>query len=117
MQFTILRPLRLRAVGPTVQPHRLLATRASPGQSSSIATPSPKPSDSPQEGDVKSSRAMDSRSSPDTASLAKPAEPGAAQGQDEEGSHPVEQDKNKPAGEKRKQTERQGQKPLDAGDK
>jgi hypothetical protein len=43
--------------------------------------------------------------------------PGGAQGQDEEGVEPVKQDKNKPQQEKAKQTEQQGQKPLDAADK
>lgn len=104
--------------GPSFTPFsRSYASEAEPGRSSSIGTPSPKPSDSPQEGDIKSNRATDSASSPDTASTQKPVSPAGAQGQDEEGQDPAKQDPSKPAGQKASEVEQQGQKPLDPADK
>ncbi|KAL9619439.1 MAG: hypothetical protein Q9160_005950 [Pyrenula sp. 1 TL-2023] len=79
---------------------------------------SPKPSDSTQEADIKSKRALDSRTSPDTASLQTPVTPaGDAQGQSEEGEHTIVQDKEMPEEEKARRTEREGMKPLDEGNK
>ena len=66
--------------------------------------------------EVKSSRATDSTSSPDTASVQTPvSNRSSIPGDQDEGtpSHDnVKQDPNKPAEEKRKNVESQGQKPL-----
>lgn len=87
-----------------------------------MATPSPKPSDSPQEGDIKSSRADSGRAPQESgSSVAKPVNQdnlaGKQQGTDEEGGDPIKNDPNKPAEQKKKETLEQGQKPLDPADK
>ncbi|KAI4123196.1 MAG: hypothetical protein LQ338_005392 [Usnochroma carphineum] len=73
-------------------------------------------STSRDESEIKSSRATDSDASPDTASLQQPvSDRSSIPGDQDEGtpSHDkVKQDPNKPAGEKRKNVESQGEKPL-----
>ncbi|KAL8921550.1 MAG: hypothetical protein Q9208_005704 [Pyrenodesmia sp. 3 TL-2023] len=73
-------------------------------------------STSSDQQDIKSSRATDSQSSPDTASLQQPvSDRSSIPGDQDEGtpSHDkVKQDPNKPAEQKRKSVESQGEKPL-----
>ena len=66
---------------------------------------------------MKTGRSLEDKTSPDSASLSKPVTPGGTQGQDEEGSDPAKQDPKKSKQEKAKETERMGNKPLDAADK
>lgn len=87
-----------------------------------MATPSPKPSDSPQEGDIKTSRADSGRAPQESgSSTAKPVNQdnlaGKQQGMDEDGGDPIKKDPSKPAEQKKKETLDQGLKPLDAADK
>ncbi|KAK5084434.1 hypothetical protein LTR05_005510 [Lithohypha guttulata] len=87
--------------------------------SQGLGTPSPKGSDSPQEGDVKSARANEGRSQEQGGSVAQPIS-GANQstqeaGQDEEGTETIKQDPNKPAEQKKEQTLKQGDTPMDPG--
>ena len=89
-------------------------SQASPGQSSNVQQPT---SDSAAESEVKSSRATESDKSPDTASVQNPVSETSTGGQDEEGTDPMKQNPDKPAGEKAKETEKQGQTPLDPADK
>ncbi|KAK4992174.1 hypothetical protein LTR50_001352 [Elasticomyces elasticus] len=93
--------------------------QGSPEHSSNVAQPT---SDSAEEQSVKQSRATDSQSSPDTASLQTPVDnpTGASTGQQEgdTGAHEtLKENADKPASEKRRAVEEQGQKPLDAADK
>ncbi len=73
-------------------------------------------STSSDQQDVKSSRATDSTSSPDTASVQQPvSDRSSIPGDQDEGtaSHDnVKQDPNKPAEEKKQNVESQGNKPL-----
>jgi len=85
-----------------------------------MGTPSPKPSDSPQEGDIKSSRAGEGRAPQESgSSLARPVsntdDSNAAH--DEEGGDPMKSDPSKPAEQKKKETLSEGEKPLDPADK
>jgi len=84
-----------------------------------MGTPSPKPSDSPEEGNVKSSRAMDSTPQESGSSVAHPANnrEKATAAHDEEGTDPMKSDPSKPADQKKEETLDQGNTPLDPADK
>jgi len=93
--------------------------QASPGTASNVGQSG---SVSADQQDIKQSRATDSTSSPDTASVQTPVSnpSGAGTGQQEDDTsaqQAFKQDPDAPASEKRKAVEQQGQKPLDAADK
>jgi len=93
--------------------------QASPGTASNVAAPG---SASQEQQEVKQSRATDSTSSPDTASVQTPVSnpSGAGVGQQEDDTstqQAFKQDPNAPAHEKREQVEKKGQRPLDPADK
>ncbi|KAL8691733.1 MAG: hypothetical protein Q9218_003104 [Villophora microphyllina] len=93
--------------------NRYASSSASSATGGDLGNPQSTSSDQAQ---VKSSRATDSESSPDTASVQQPvSDRSSIPGDQDEGtgSHDkVKQDPNKPAEEKRKSVESQGQKPL-----
>ncbi|KAJ9660436.1 hypothetical protein H2198_002554 [Neophaeococcomyces mojaviensis] len=94
-------------------------TKGDQPNATNLGTPSPKPSDSATEGDVKSSRATDSRAPQESGTgLARPvseASEGTKQA-DEEGGDPTKKDPNKPAEQKKAETLKGGEKALDAAD-
>lgn len=95
-------------------------TKGDGAGASSLGTPSPKPSDSPEEGDIKSSRAQEGRAPQESgSSVAQPVSAGnrSQVGTDEEGGDPAKSDPNKPAEQKKQETLQEGEKPLDAADK
>ncbi|KAK5953335.1 hypothetical protein OHC33_005903 [Knufia fluminis] len=95
-------------------------TKGDSPNATNMGTPSPKPSDSPQEGDIKSSRAQDGRAPQESgSSVARPVseENRASAGTDEEGGDPAKSDPSKPAEQKKKETLKEGEKPLDPADK
>jgi len=70
------------------------------------------------EGDIKSQRSLDSTPDEKGGSVSSPiSNPSAGQSQDEEGGDPMKQDPNKSQSEKAKNTEKEGNIPLDAADK
>lgn len=97
----------------SILPTRYASSSASAATGGDLANPQSTSSD---QQDVKSSRATDSESSPDTASLQQPvSDRSSIPGDQDEGtpSHDkVKQDPNKPAEQKRKSVESQGEKPL-----
>ena len=96
-------------------------TQGDTQNASSMATPSPKASDSAAEGDVKSSRATDGRSPEKGGSVSNPIskenQEAGQVGTDEEGTDPIKSDPHKPAAQKREETLKQGETPLDPADK
>jgi len=95
-------------------------TKGDTAAASNLGTPSPKPSDSPEEGDIKSSRAQEGRAPQESgSSVARPVSEAnqSMNAQDEEGGDPAKNDPSKPAEQKRAETLKEGEKPLDAADK
>ncbi|CAO1604690.1 hypothetical protein XANCAGTX0491_008234 [Xanthoria calcicola] len=112
------RPLQSTFVPPVANPTGYLAAFTARHASSSVTggdMANPQSTSSDQK-DVKSSRATDSTSSPDTASVQQPvSDRSSIPGDQDEGtpSHDtVKQDPNKPAEEKKQNVESQGNKPL-----
>merc|ERR1711939_196352 len=92
-------------------------TKGDTQSATSLGTPSPKPSDSQAEGSIKSKRATDRPQGQESgSSVAQPVSQ-KSEGWDEEGDAPVKRDPSKPAEQKRKEVEKEGQTPLDAADK
>lgn len=94
-------------------------SQSSPGHSSNVTNPQGASIESKQ---VNESRATDSQSSPDTASVQTPVSDPSSSGlgQQEEQQPAMEQlhrDPNEPDEKKREHVEKMGQKPLDAADK
>ncbi|PSK45226.1 hypothetical protein B9Z65_2366 [Elsinoe australis] len=127
-RFTVLRASRLSTprVLRSVTPIRTYAKdmkatqgQASPGTASNVASPG---SVSADQQSIKQNRATDSTASPDTASVQTPVSnpSGAGIGQQEDDTstqQTFKQDPNTSAEEKRKQVDKQGQKPLDPANK
>ncbi|KAI4192906.1 MAG: hypothetical protein LQ346_004086 [Caloplaca aetnensis] len=97
----------------TIQSTRHASSSGAAATGGDLANPQSTSSD---QQDVKSSRATDSVSSPDTASVQQPvSDRSSIPGDQDEGtpSHEqVKQNPNKPAEQKRKSVESQGEKPL-----
>ncbi|KAL8903575.1 MAG: hypothetical protein Q9207_003826 [Kuettlingeria erythrocarpa] len=97
----------------TIPPIRHASSSGAAATGGDLANPQSTSSD---QQDVKSSRATDNVSSPDTASVQQPvSDRSSIPGDQDEGtpSHDqVKQDPNKPAEQKRKSVESQGEKPL-----
>ncbi|CAL8580139.1 hypothetical protein XPA_005872 [Xanthoria parietina] len=111
------RPLQSTFVPPLANPTRFPTFTARHASSSATGGDMANPqSTSSDQQDVKSSRATDSTSSPDTASVQQPvSDRSSIPGDQDEGtaSHDnVKQDPNKPAEEKKQNVESQGNKPL-----
>ncbi|KAL8672870.1 MAG: hypothetical protein Q9168_002679 [Polycauliona sp. 1 TL-2023] len=111
------RPLQSKLLSSGTNSIRSSALAARHASSSATSGDMANPqSTSSNQQDVKSSRATDSTSSPDTASVQTPvSNRSSIPGDQDEGTpshHNVKQDPNKPAEEKRKNVESQGQKPL-----
>ncbi|KAK5409350.1 hypothetical protein LTR06_006923 [Exophiala xenobiotica] len=85
-------------------------TKGDTQSATSLGTSSPKPSDSQDEGSIKSKRATDKPQDQETGGSC-----GARW--DEEGDAPGKKDPSKPAEQKRKEIEKEGQTPLDPADK
>lgn len=93
--------------------------QAGPGSASNAANPG---SVSPEQQEIKQSRATDSTASPDTASTQSPVSnpSGSGTGQQEDDTsaqQTFKQDPDAPASEKRKGVEEMGQRPLDPANK
>ncbi|GAB7340293.1 hypothetical protein MBLNU457_6750t1 [Dothideomycetes sp. NU457] len=124
--FTLRAPIRFapRAIRPAAirnYAKNMQSTQgqASPGTASNVAAPG---SASSEQQEIKKSRATDSTSSPDTASVQSPVSnpSGSGTGQQEDDTstqQAFKQDPDAPAGEKAKEVEKKGQRPLDAADK
>ncbi|KAI9707861.1 MAG: hypothetical protein M1820_004467 [Bogoriella megaspora] len=112
--------LSARRTLPLARQYAAQATpEASPGQSSNVRN---SPSSSPESQQVNASRAMDSRSSSDTASVQRPiTNPQevsmGAQEEPQPSQDRMKNDPSEPAEVKRKRVEEEGKKPLDPANK
>ncbi len=119
--FNRLLPLADQPQGSSLLPRfYATTTKGDTASSSNLGTPSPKPSDSPEEGDIKSKRAQEGRAPQESgSSVAQPVnqENESNASQDEEGTDPMKSDPSKPAEQKKKETLKEGEKSLDPADK
>ncbi|KIV79929.1 hypothetical protein PV11_07468 [Exophiala sideris] len=109
-------PARTPVVRASLRQTYATTTKGDTQNATSLGTSSPKPSDSEAEGDVKSSRALDGKNQESGSSLQQPVSQ-KSQGWDEEGNAAGTKDPNKPAGQKKDEILKEGQKPLDPADK